>query len=175
MGLDMFLERKKMAYWHGRESWNEENQNPHGLPDGIFFESSEVTQCVAHWRKANQIHSYFVNTIGYGKDDCEPIHVEKENIEKLLKICKILLNLLSETVNDPELYEKIVSMGVVWNAPAELENFCKEMLPTQDGFFFGDTRYNESYFYDLKSTMEMLSVVFEKWDDEWEYKYVASW
>lgn len=177
MGLDMYLERKKMAYWHGREPWNHENPNPHNLPDGINFESSEVTQCVTQWRKANQIHNYFVNVVGDCEDDCKPIPVEKEDIEKLLGICKEILEKLKTTVNNDALYWKIVSFDAEWKAPAKLARQCEEMLPTQDGFFFGSTEYDAGYFFDLDFTVRNLSRVLKEWDadDKWEYQYVASW
>ena len=53
---------------------------------------------------------------------------------------------------------------------------CAEILPTQCGFFFGMTDYDEIYIQDLENTVNILTEVLEQtdWDTE-SVCYQASW
>lgn len=50
-----------------------------------------VSTQVAYWRKANQIHNWFVQHCGGGEDNCQRIYVSREDLEALLKTCKQVL------------------------------------------------------------------------------------
>lgn len=39
---------------------------------------------------------------------------------------------------------------------------CEEMLPTEEGFFFGETNYDEYYVADIKDTIPMLQKVIDQ-------------
>jgi hypothetical protein len=67
-------------------------------------------------------------------DDCRDIYIDTESLEKLLEDCK-------QVLNDHSL------------APM--------VLPTQSGFFFGSTEYDEYYFEDLEDTVKILEPVIE--------------
>lgn len=58
---------------------------------------------------------------------------------------------------------------------AVLANHSKavELLPTQSGFFFGGTEYDQWYFSDLEQTVKIIEPLIK--DDENEYSYRASW
>lgn len=108
-----------------------------------------VTQNVAYWRKANAIHSWFITNVGNGIDDCEPFVVTKENLEELLDLCR-------KVIENPKK--------------------CAKLLPTEDGFFFGDTEYNEYYFNSVKYTIATLERLISETDFENEVMfYQASW
>lgn len=47
-----------------------------------------IRESVGYWRKANQIHKWFVDNVQDGNDDCKPYYVSTEDLEKLLNICK---------------------------------------------------------------------------------------
>jgi hypothetical protein len=49
------------------------------------------------------------------------------------------------------------------------------LLPTQAGFFFGDTAYDEGYDYDLEQTRTMLSAALRADEPEVAFVYQASW
>ena len=98
---------------------------------------------VAYWRKANEIHKWFVD-LNDGVDDCKQIHINGSQILSLLDICKQILADHSK---------------------------AKELLPTQSGFFFGSTDYDEWYYEDLEKTVKMLGDTKE----EDEFIYQASW
>lgn len=53
---------------------------------------------------------------------------------------------------------------------------AKQLLPTQEGFFFGSTRYDEYYFEDIKKTLNDLQIINECFDFENNYLiYGSSW
>lgn len=88
-----------------------------------------------YWRKANQIHKWFVDNIQNGVDNCGDYYVSTKNLQKLLDVCK-------EVKANPD------------KAP--------ELLPTQEGFFFGNTEYDEWYFENIDYTIEQLSKILEE-------------
>lgn len=104
----------------------------------------------AYWRKANAIHHWFSTHSPSGElDDCEEMEVTKEMLEELLNDCKQV------------------------KANHEL---AKEILPTQDGFFFGSTEYDSWYFDDIDSTIEQIEKLLEETDFENdELIYYAWW
>lgn len=139
MGLDMYLTRKSYL-------WGEYNQETgkfeHGvkveglplLPDGRV---KEIQEEAAYWRKANQIHNWFVQNVQDGEDECNPYDVSIEQLQELVDTCKKVLA-------NPELAESL--------------------LPTASGFFFGGTDYDEWYVQDLENTVKQLEplIAFEK-------------
>jgi hypothetical protein len=58
-----------------------------------------------------------------------------------------------------------------------LENhaLASEYLPTTTGFFFGSTEYDEWYFRDLESTVEIIDNALSKISDDWSFCYQSSW
>lgn len=108
-----------------------------------------VVEVVGEWRKANHIHNWFITHCANGEDDCQDIYVGGEKLKELLKTCK-------QVIKSPE------------KAP--------ELLPTQSGFFFGSTEYDESYFEDIRYTISVLESIIEE-DPELNeiYIYSASW
>ena len=124
-------------------SWDTNHVYPH----------SDIIQNVGYWRKANQIHRWFVDNVQAGDDDCD-YHEEctKGIIEELLNTCKRVLN-SSNPVSE-----------------------AKRWLPVQEGFFFGGYEYDECYFDDLRHTVEVLENVLATtdFDNEMLY-YVSSW
>ena len=104
---------------------------------------------VGYWRKANQIHKWFVDNVQDGVDDCGDYKVTKEQLIELHNRC-------NQVLNDHDLAESL--------------------LPSQSGFFFGSTDYDEGYYSDLEDTKRII-------DDILEYKsecldnlyYSSSW
>lgn len=51
-------------------------------------------------------------------------------------------------------------------------SLAEKLLPTQAGFFFGSTDYNEWYFKDVEDVLEKFTKYLEGWDDDtigWVY------
>lgn len=106
---------------------------------------------VAYWRKANQIHRYFC-TVG--------ICLEPDVLYRISG--KDILNLLDKCVQ-------------VLKEPRK----AKEILPTQEGFFFGSTNYDNYYFYGIAETLEQMSKLFFDYSpkefEKTNFLYYASW
>jgi len=51
-----------------------------------------------------------------------------------------------------------------------------ELLPTQDGFLFGSTEYNNRYFQSLDYTIDVLEAELKEHENQsQEYEYQSSW
>lgn len=96
-------------------------------PDGSFV----VEVALLYWRKANAIHQWFVENVQKGVDDCGtyPVHPE---------VLADLYGRIKAALSDRQ------------------ESGAAEHLPTQGGFFFGSTDYDEWYWHDLEVTLKEL-------------------
>lgn len=155
MGLDMYLYRR--SYVHQGEIFNPEYREEITMSrGGKPVDTSKikyVTEEVGYWRKANHIHKWFVDNVQNGEDDCGEYRVEEDQLANLLHICKEVL---------------------------EDGNKAPELLPTTSGFFFGGTDYNEDYFDDIDSTVNIIESLFKKDMDGESYLdgdiyYSSSW
>lgn len=171
MGLDMYLSVLKFV---SRVDFSEDYDKNNGYRDTAEFASlvgsvgmseflepqdtagAHVEVPVMYWRKANAIHKWFVDTRADGVDDCSPITVHYEHLQQLHDLCEQALS----DKDSPD-----------------------EYLPTESGFFFGNTDYDEYYFQDLEYTRDRLAKVIElmKRENDKGYKdngwavYQASW
>lgn len=140
---------------------------------------------VAYWRKANQIHKWFVDNIQNGVDDCDNYQVSKENLEELLNICKQVKSEFNRAVktegkvkNGRRLvngeWEDMFKDGVVY---VDLNTAAiNELLPTDKGFFFGSTDIDQWYLSDIEDTISQLERVINEVDFENNYVcYSSSW
>jgi len=137
---------------------------------------------VGYWRKANQIHAWFVEHVQDGIDDCDYHHeVTQEILEELLEVCKTVLE-------NSKLVDGKVFNGYTINKDGTKNNeyvdgkiikncsVAQDLLPTTSGFFFGCTEYDEYYIQDLKNTISIVTKVLETTDFETQMiYYVSSW
>lgn len=154
MGLDQYLNAKKFvspAEWRGEESKQQFDTIVKTVKADTFvrkeFPNAEVSISVGYWRKANQIHNWFVQNCQDGKDDCREYIVEREQLETLKSLCQTV---------------------IMDKASAE------QMLPTRSGDFFGSTEYNEYYYSDLVETINIINTCLEM-PVEWSFCYQSSW
>lgn len=103
---------------------------------------------VGYWRKANQIHQWFVQNVQNGVDECEKHSVTKEQLLELREACSAVL-----MDKDKAAY----------------------ILPTQGGFFFGSTDYDEWYLGDLEETIKIIDRATALIDEGWDITYQSSW
>ena len=109
----------------------------------------EVVIEAAYWRKANQIHSWFVDNVQNGNDDCEFHAVTKKQLLKLG-------DTVQQVLSNPEK--------------------AMELLPPQSGFFFGSTEVDEYYWGDIEYTIKLLeSVLNDEKLKEYDFEYYSSW
>lgn len=187
MGLDQYLTaRRYIGCWdHGQESERKtyaQIARSVGKPGWINEGSPHlyVEMSVAYWRKANAIHKWFVDTVQDGEDDCGNYEVSREELSELRQLCQAVLD-------GSKLAEGIVENGQTWTAgTGTVRNFepgkivadpsvAQEVLPTQGGFFFGSTSYDEYYVQDLRDTVAQLDKVLATFDGDWNFQYHSSW
>ena len=130
MGLDMFLFAKS-------------NNTSQVVPAGE--QDFDAKREVAYWRKANQIHSWFVRNVQHGVDECQLSPVTRDQLEELRQTCMQVLSTKDHTLLEP--------IG---------------------GFFFGSTAIDEYYWEDLRTTIDMLDTVLALSEDN-EFFYQSSW
>jgi len=145
MGLDMYLYARQMAF-NGFKNQDLYNKLVQEAPFALDTATLQVQ--VAYWRKANQIHKWFVDHVQDGKDDCEEYRVTRDQLQLLVDNCKLVL------MNKEE---------------------AKTLLPRQEGFFFGSYEYDEYYWFDIQDTIEQLEKVLNEYPEEWDFQYQSSW
>lgn len=155
MGLDMYLFKKTyVQHWeHKGEDNYEVTVTKAGQPTNIDPKKVKyVIEEVGYWRKANQIHGWFVDNVQDGNDNCGEYHVDESQLEELLELCKKILS-------NKELAE--------------------ELLPARSGFFFGGTSYDEWYFNDLEQTVEIIETLLSERNEhgylDGNIYYQSSW
>jgi len=90
MGLDMYLNKK---HYIGNKWKEPKDQVKLGLPFIKDARVSEITEQVGYWRKANQIHKWFVDNVQDGNDDCKEYYVSREKLQELLDLVIRVLEL----------------------------------------------------------------------------------
>lgn len=144
MGLDMYLSAKKYLWKSDAVDTKISRQisDELNLPRRV----KEISVEAMYWRKANQIHDWFVENVQDGIDECKPHYVSREDLERLLKVCRAAL------------YHK-----------------DSNILPPAAGFFFGSTEIDDDYWNDIERTAREIEAVLTELDDTWEFEYCSSW
>jgi hypothetical protein len=143
MGLDMYLSAK-------RYMWDKELESVEvkGFDIPAPLELKELGCRAAYWRKANQIHGWFVRNVQDDTDDCGSYEVGRDDLQALVDVCrKVLAN----------------------------RKLAAKLLPPAEGFFFGRYEYDDSYFADVQDTADKLAALLEAVDDSWSFEYQSSW
>jgi hypothetical protein len=151
MGLDMYLNKKTYVKQWDHQSPEEKYEvvvTKGGKPVEAIKASrvKYIEEEVGYWRKANQIHKWFVDNIQDGVDNCGDYYVDKSDLETLLDICK--------------------------KVKAD-HSLAESLLPSASGFFFGGTDYDEWYYNDIDNTISILEEALE--DGHSDYYYTSSW
>lgn len=149
MGLDMYLINKKYIganYEHNKITGKIELFQDGKLININLDRVTYIEEEIGSWRKSNAIHNWFVDNVQDGEDNCEYHYVSDEKLEELL-------NIVNQILNDHDLAEVL--------------------LPTQNGFFFGSTDYDDWYFEDLKDTKEILEKALK--EEYGDIYYLSSW
>lgn len=155
MGLDMYLRGSRYLFAYGSDedqtlSRDIQNLFPEladlqGRSDKSVIKEIEIE--AGYWRKANHIHKWFVEHVQDGEDDCETYHVSREQLTNLLELCQRVLG---------------------------FRHLANELLPTQEGFFFGSTSYDDGYYQDIEHTIQVLEDAL-KLPESWSFQYQSSW
>ena len=157
MGLDQYLyaseylsdgswlpEEKISAYEKIREALGAESFENKEYP------SITVKVKVGYWRKANQIHTWFVDNVQDGEDNCAEYYVTSEQLEELLSVCKII-------------------------SASKDKDTAESLLPPSAGFFFGSYEINDWYWEQIDDTIKQLETVITNVPEGWSFSYQSSW
>ncbi len=157
MGLDMYLFGKK--YISGID-WSKERTDNAFAKSPVYeniIKAAELEEIatddaglyvdvsVGYWRKANQIHGWFVDNVQDGQDDCREYPVSRVDLSNLRDLCKQAI-----ATQDPDI------------------------LPRVSGFFFGSNEVDDWYWGDLQDTVEILDRVLS-YPDDIRFYYQSSW
>lgn len=182
MGLDMYLSKKTyVKRWSHNEPENQFDVSvkkggvtyPNVKPERISY----VTEEVMYWRKANQIHGWFVNNTSEITPDVQ-YRLERSDLEDLLKVCKEVLEILNTA---PKTKTQVVGGwkgGEEYMVDVEVyDNTEKilELLPPTQGFFFGSGEIDDWYKQQIEETITTLEEELSSEDEYSEYEYYASW
>ena len=168
MGLDQYLYRREYVGgwdWKTVETDGREKALYDNIIDYLGIDSVEASPhahidvCVAYWRKANAVHGWFVNNLANGVDECQPIHVTRQDLVDLREACESVL-------------------CVPTNVTGRLEDTVAEAgLQPTPGFFFGSYDLDEWYMNDLELTVKQIDAILAtvKETDWVDFIYQASW
>lgn len=190
MGLDMYLTKKIYigANYEHNHVKGEINLTKDNKP--IKVNLSKVTyieESAGYWRKANQIHRWFVENVQDGNDDCGTYDVSMEDLKNLLTICKEIkskCNLVDGKVINGQTASPATGGKLVDNIEdGKLMNnshIAAKLLPSASGFFFGSTDYDQWYMNDIDNTIEIIEAIFadkQPYKDylDFDITYHASW
>jgi len=152
MGLDMYLHAKKYVsnydFYPADKPVNAAIKKALGVEHLNNDDASiSVDITVGYWRKANQIHAWFVDNCQDGRDECQESYVDRDKLVELRDLCAEAL----ETKN-------------------------AKLLEPRSGFFFGSTEVDEWYWSDLEHTKDTLtSILDDNSLKNFDFYYQASW
>lgn len=137
MGLDMYLYNEEyIGDWESQPAmmvkWGVVNSV---IPAPDHMKGNHhyyIKNQVGYWRKANAIHAWFIHNCADDVDDCTDVYVPLEKLTELRDICLAI-------IEEPDRAEF--------------------MLPTQVGFFFGSSEYNEWYMEQIEYTVQVIDYV----------------
>ena len=84
---------------------------------------------IGYFRKVNFLIPFFESQLGYKIENLCKVKIDKEDAEELLRRCSAVLDDHSK---------------------------AEELLPTQEGFFFGSTDYDDYYFMDVERVRDYV-------------------
>ena len=190
MGLDQYItirhKSTNSAYKKYQDYWNlsdEERANTK-IPD-----EPEKDFNIGYFRKHNMIHKWFVDNIQNGVDDCGRYVIPFNKLKELLEICKHIMSGVTKTkkptkyMTDCNGVEHEVWQMDTYTPSIEILRYSMENLPTQSGFFFGNTDYLDDYFYCIENAIKVIERViafcdmnyFDIYIDKKTGKYTGRW
>lgn len=182
MGLDQYLNRKNYvkAWDHQKKAERFSVAVKKGGKAYKGIDPKKITYIIeeiGYWRKANAIHAWFVKNVQKGVDDCGDYYVSREMAQKLLDTCKIVLEgskLVPGKVLNGYSYKDDKKVPIMEEGKIiQHEATAKLHLPTQEGFFFGSTDYDQYYYEDIKNTIKIMEEALK--DEDGEIYYGSSW
>jgi hypothetical protein len=151
MGLDQYLHAENYISGNSQKELLGEALrlvNAESFVDD-YVPSASISVRVGYWRKANQVHQWFVDNVQGGEDNCGRYHVSREQLRELLETCKQV-------------------------RASKHPDVANDLLPPQVGFFFGSYEIDEWYWEQLDSTIVLLGRLLASVPEEWDFYYSSS-
>ena len=176
MGLDMYVtirhkdtQSKLDAYeaWENKYSYEEyellsDEQREEHCNSEPEYDDDMYGKELMYWRKANQIHNWFVQNCQNGVDDCGRYAITVADLMKLKELCEKILTMteikqeLRPTYPNGWFSEPVYVMQDVRLLTDEGIKFASEHLPSRSGFFFGSTDYDDWYVREVDNTVDLI-------------------
>lgn len=153
MGLDQWLYGRKFI-WSDKKASIKLSGIKDVNKDNIKYVEFEV----GYWRKANQIHRWFVENVQNGEDDCGHYTMTIKQLSVLRNLC---INVINYKPNK----------GIVNDV--KTINILNALLPSGRGFFFGSYEYDDWYFENVENTIKIIDKCLKM--DDTEFIYTSSW
>ena len=115
-----------------------------------------IEELFGEFRKFNALHAYVVDNFGGGKDECQVIYLDIDNLIQIHE----MLSLVKESLS---IGDKVIA---------------SQTLPPSEGFFFGSTEIDEWYEKDVNEAVEVFGKIIEEHSivgHNASYSYQASW
>lgn len=203
MGLDMYLYRYPKS--KTRDQINKESKDLWEKGVEEWESGFKDVYQVAYWRKVNFLHGWIVRNLANGVDECQEIPIGKEDFEILNelvgKACDIILKsnftpqkdvasegsweakyvnddskpIIPVRWNDKEKEFDGVDERVTYKLDNDACDKLSEILPFEEGFFFGSYMYDLYYAWNMLELMGKLAEILEDYSDDYDYVYEASW
>ena len=139
------------------------DENPNEIPEEIREMRSELAKLdkryddaykslyseAAYFRKVNFLLPYF----GY-EENLSEIVISRCEVEELVDDCKRVL-----AAKDTD----------------EAESVADELLPTEEGFFFGNTDYDNWYFNDVREVADKFAEILDTFDFDKNELVMSCW
>lgn len=180
MGLDMYLNKKNYVGNNYRDDKDRVKLTKSKRAKELGIKNDRITyieENIGYWRKANAIHKWFVDNVQEGEDDCRDYYVSQEQLKELLGVCQeVLMKAVIKTISvefseyeDGRIVKKKEKQRVIVNA-----DVIAKILPTEEGFFFGCTDYNEYYLRDIEDTIKIIENAIKEPNIS-SFYYKSSW
>lgn len=167
--------------------------------DPEFMTWYSIFEEVAYWRKANEVHAWFVKTVEDGIDECQlgdPL--TQGQLTELRDRAKLVMASRPEIQRPVSRVQQKLTMSVKETLAALVQDarspfgerqaaavaiakiepglVAQLLLPPQEGFFFGSTDIDEYYYNGMTETYQQLDRVLESTDFETQVVfYQSSW
>ncbi|GAK31043.1 hypothetical protein WOSG25_070200 [Weissella oryzae SG25] len=119
-----------------------------GLDMWLMSGNDKKAKELMYWRKANQIRNWIVTQANADKDTNVTCELSKVELNALLIDIKSVL---------------------------DDNSMASRLLPTQNGFFFGSTDYDNYYFAELADTLKNLKPIVTNMAEDDKLTYTEWW
>lgn len=161
MGLDINFFKAKRIEWNRFQKelsvYKSLPKNEQNMDDSPYrsFDPEEV----GYFRKVNFLLSFF----DY-EENCEYKEISKDKLEELRHAC-IEIGRMKPVRYEITKYTYGGTEQVKVYSDADQKR-CAELLPTQSGFFFGNTDYDQWYFNEVKEVLSWVDGVLDNLADD---------